>query len=274
MEIFLSEGIDDSPCILTVSPFFCAQMIYEIKRTVRYAETGIAGKLKPVSIFNYFQDIASEHTAEMGVSAWDLLPKGLAWVVFRYQLEIYKYPLWNDSLVIRTWRYPFQKLYELRIYKIYDDLKNLMIEAKSSWILTNLNTKKPVRIDRHLPTNLLTNHQMEIKNNLVALEPVARSDATRTFRIRMHELDFNRHVNNSVYALWALESIPPDILATHRPKKIIINYIGESLYGDRILSNTQYLESQPFPVFLHSLSSEQSQKEITRIQTTWENDGS
>lgn len=249
-------------------------MIYEIKRTVRYAETGIAGKLKPVSIFNYFQDIASEHTAKLGVSAWDLLPKGLAWVVFRYQLEMYRYPLWNDSLVMRTWRYPFQKLYELRMYEIYDDQKRLLIEAKSSWILTNLNTKKPVRMDRNLPVELLTGLQTEIENNLIALEPVAKADATRTFRIRMHELDFNRHVNNSVYALWALESAPADILTTHRPKKIIINYIGESLYGDRILSNTQQLDAHPYPVFLHSLSSEQSQKEITRIQTVWESDES
>jgi len=245
-------------------------MIYERKRTVRYAETGIAGKLKPVSIFNYFQDIASEHTAELGVSAWDLLPKGLAWVVFRYQLEIHKYPLWNDRLIIRTWRYPCQKLYELRVYEIYDDQKNLMIEAKSSWILTNLNTKKPVRIDRRLPADLLTDHQVKIDNNLIALDPIGSIDATRMFQIRMHELDFNRHVNNSVYAIWALESVPPDILTSFRPKRIILNYIGESLYGDRILSNTQQLNSAPFPVFLHSLGSERSQKEITRIQTIWE----
>jgi medium-chain acyl-[acyl-carrier-protein] hydrolase len=245
-----------------------SKMIYEKKIQVRYAEIGIAGKLKPVSIFNYFQDIASEHTALMGVSAWDLLPMGLAWVILKYELEIHHYPVWKDNLTIRTWRCNLQKLYELRKYEIYDDQKNLLIDAKSSWILTSLSTKKPARIDRHLPL-LLTDHQMEIEDDLTMLEPVAFPDFNRTFQIRMHDLDFNRHVNNSVYPVWAMESVPADILSTHAPQKIILNYIGESLYGDRIFSTTQKLDSNPTIAFLHSLTSENTQKEITRIKTVW-----
>ncbi|MCU0598122.1 MAG: thioesterase [Desulfobacterales bacterium] len=247
-------------------------MIFEKKIQVRYAEIGIGGRLKPVSIFNYFQDIASEHTAEMGVSAWDLLPKGLAWVIFKYELEIYRYPIWKESLNIRTWRCSLQKLYELRKYEIYDEKKNLLIDAKSSWILTSLTSKKPVRIDRHLPF-LLTEHHLEINNDLPALESISRADFSRTFQIRLHDLDFNRHVNNSIYPVWAIESVPAEILTTHAPQKIIINYIGESLYGDRILSFTQKLDSGSTGSFLHSLASEQTQKEITRIKTVWkEND--
>jgi medium-chain acyl-[acyl-carrier-protein] hydrolase len=244
-------------------------MIFEKNRWVRYAETGIAGKLKPGSIFNYLQDIASEHTAELGVSAWDLLPRGLAWVVYRYQLDIHRYPLWKDRLILRTWRYPFQKLYELRLYEIYDEKHDLLIEAKSSWILTSLKTKKPVRIDRHLPENLLTEHLIMIENDLISLDPVTVPDSQKTFQTRMHDLDFNKHVNNSVYAVWAIESVPPDIMTTHSLRKIIINYIGESLHGDRIQSNTQHLEANPSRVFLHSLISEQAGKEITRVKTLW-----
>ena len=244
-------------------------MIFEKTIHVRYAETGIAGKLKPVSIFNYLQDIASEHTAELGVSAWDLLPKGLAWVVFKYQLDIHQYPLWKDRILIRTWRYPIQRLYELRSYEIYDNTHNLLIEAKSSWILTNLKTKKPVRLDRNLPVHLLTDHQRPIENDLIALEAVAQPYSTKTFQTRMHDLDFNKHVNNSVYAVWAIESVPPEIMTTHVPKKIIINYIGESLHGDRIQSTTHQLSSNPSLIFLHSLISEHTGKEITRAKTIW-----
>ena len=244
-------------------------MIFEKNREVRYAETGIAGKLKPGSIFNYLQDIASEHTAQLGVSAWDLLPKELAWVVYRYQIDIHQYPLWKDRLILRTWRYPSQKLYELRSYEIYNEKNGLLIEAKSSWILTSLKTKKPVRIDRHLPENLLTDHLMKTENDLVALEAVTVPDFQKIFQTRMHDLDFNKHVNNSVYAVWAIESVPPDIMATHSLRNIIINYIGESLHGDRIQSNTQQLAANPSRIFLHSLISEQTGKEITRVKTVW-----
>ena len=152
--------------------------------------------------------------------------------------------------------------------EIYDDQKNLLIDAKSSWILTSLNTKKPARIDRHLPF-LLTDPQMKIENDLTTLEPLTLADFNRTFQIRMHDLDFNRHVNNSVYPVWAMESVPADILYTYAPQEITINYIGESLYGDRIFSTVQKLDSNPAKAFLHSLTSENTQKEITRIKTVW-----
>ncbi len=245
-------------------------MIYEKKITVQYAETGVNGKIKPVSILNYFQDIASEHTGALCVSAFDLFPKNLAWVVFRYEIKISEYPRWKDHLRIRTWRYPVNNLYELRQYEIFDDKDNLLISSKSSWILTSISTKRPVRLNKNLPEELMEGKQKPITNDLIALPPITSHDLSRSFDIRMHDLDFNRHVNNSVYVVWAIESICKQVIKTHRPKKIIVNYLGESLYGDRITSHTQELKTNPSHEFLHSLISNHSQKEITRLKTVWE----
>ena len=110
---------------------------------------------------------------------------------------------------------------------------------------------------------------MKTENDLVALEAVSVPDFQKIFQTRMHDLDFNKHVNNSVYAVWAIESVPHDIMTTHALRKIIINYIGESLHGDRIQSNTQQLAANPSRIFLHSLISEQTGKEITRVKTVW-----
>lgn len=245
-------------------------MIHEKKIKVRYAETGVEGKLKPVSILNYLQDITSEHTGKLGVSALDMLPKNLAWVVVRYKIDIYCYPSWNDSLLIRTWRYPLKNLYEMRKYEIFDDSGKLIISSKSSYILTSLTTKKPVRLKNNLPDELIEGHQKEITNDLISLPKLDKPDLTKSFSIRMNDLDFNRHVNNSVYVVWGTESIPSKIITTHRPKKIIINYLGESLYGDKIKVNTQTINTSESPSFLHSIINERDQKEITRIKTIWD----
>jgi len=245
-------------------------MIYEKKITVCYAETGVDGKLKPVSILNYLQDITSEHTDELGVSALDLLPKNLAWVVFKYQINIFTYPSWRDALLIRTWRYPLKNLYELRKYEIYDDTDNLLVSAKCTYILTSLATKKPVRLQNNLPLEMIENKQKVITNDLITLPKLTDPDLTRSFTIRMHDLDFNRHVNNSVYLVWGIESVPEEIITTHRPKEITINYLSDSVYGDQITSKTQRLDSNPSATFMHSIFNEHSQKEITRIKTVWE----
>jgi len=245
-------------------------MIYEKTQTVRYAETGVNGKIKPVSILNYFQDIASEHTGVLGVSAFDLFPKNLAWVVFRYQIQISDYPRWKDQLYLRTWRFPVNNLYEIRQYEIYDDKDELLISSKSAWILTSISRKKPVRLDKNLPPELMEHIEQAIPNDLIALPSIAHYDFSKSFQIRMHDLDFNRHVNNSVYVVWAIESISEDIISSHRPKEIIVNYLGESLYGDKITSHTQEIETNPSHTYLHSIISNHSQQEITRLKTVWD----
>ena len=245
-------------------------MIHEKKITVRYAETGVNGKLKPVNILNYFQDIASDHSAEMGVSAMDLLPRGLAWVIFQYQIDVLRYPTWKDNLRMRTWRYPFRNLYELRQYEIFDDRDNLLISSKSSWVLTSMASKKPVRLNKHLPTEMIDGLQQPITYDFATVPEINHGDATRSFNARMHDLDFNRHVNNSVYVVWGIESVPQDIIRTCRPTAITVNYLGESLYGDPVTVKTQRLRTHPSMDFLHAIINESTGREITRLQTRWE----
>jgi len=247
-----------------------AMMIHEKKFTVRYAETGVNGHLKPVNILNYFQNIASDHSAEMGVSAMDLLPKGLAWVIFQYQIDISRYPSWKDTIRMRTWRYPHRNLYELRQYEIFDDQDNLLISSKSSWVLTSISSKKPVRLNKHLPAEMLNGLQQPIVDDFATVPEISHTDATRSFNARMHDLDFNRHVNNSVYVEWGIESVPQDIIRTCRPTAITVNYLGESLYGDPVTVNTQRLPTNPSMDFRHAIINENTGKEITRLHTRWE----
>lgn len=243
--------------------------IYESSFQVRYAETGVSGRIKPVTLFNYLQDAASDHTALLGVSAMDLLPRDLAWVVFRYRLTIHAYPRWHDHVTIRTWRCPVQKLYELRRYEIQNTDGKLMVEAVSLWVLTRLASKKPVRLDRYLPNLLLADHQKEITNDFIPVPPAIRAGFHRSHAVRLHDLDFNRHVNNSVYAVWAVESVPPEMISTCLPSEISIDYIDESLYGDQVTTYTQNVDSGPENTFLHAQVSGSSGKEICRLRTVW-----
>lgn len=242
-------------------------MFHEQEIQVRYAETGIGGRLKPACILNYFQDAASDHCAKNHVSAVDLFEKDLAWIVFRYQIEIDRYPSWKEHLKIRTWRYPDKNLYELRRYDVFDKSGNAIIRAKSAWIVINLKNRKPVRLNRNLPSTMMTAEPV-IENSFPDITSPERIDFTRTFTTRMHDLDFNRHVNNAVFIIWALESVPPEIARNFLPVRISVHYIGEALFGERITARTTRLETNPNPGFIHRLMNPSGQ-EITRIMTAW-----
>lgn len=246
--------------------------IYEETLRVRYAETGVRGLIKPVSTFNYFQDIMSRHCGQMKASAHDLRQNGFAWVVIRYHINIRHYPGWNDRIIIRTWRQPVKNLYELRQFEICDDTGNCLISARSTWIVINLNTKKPARLNRSLPETMINglSHPVVLDTADTASVPeITRPDKQRYFNIRMHDLDFNTHVNNAVYIIWALETVPEAVITEMRPQEMMIQYIGESLYGDRIQSEVEYAGTADAPAFIHRMTSENTGKEITRLKTRW-----
>ena len=67
-----------------------------------------------------------------------------------------------------------------------------------------------------------------------------------------------------------LPGIAEEIITTHLPKEITVNYIGESLYGETVTSLTQILEANPSHTFLHSIINNNTQKEITRLKTVWD----
>ena len=211
----------------------------------------------------------SRHCGLMKVSAYDLFEIGFAWVVIKYHIKIINYPKWNDLITVRTWRYPFKDLYELRQFEIYDENGSLLIFAKSSWIVINLKTKRPARLSRSLPENMISGLMHPIADDISSVPEINTVDSEKSFQIRMHDLDFNTHVNNSVYIVWALETVPEQIITQYRPEEISIRYISESLYGDRIKSEIQYENTNPGTAFLHKLTSEKTKKEITRLKTIW-----
>lgn len=245
-------------------------MKYETSLTVRYAETGIQGRLKPGMVLNYFQDIASDHCAEMGISALDLLPRNLAWVVYRYQLHIYRYPVWKERIMLYTWRYPMNNLYELRQFDVYDESRRLIITAKSSWVLTRLDTKKPVRLKYHMPEELMNGHQLPVENDFSPIPEIDEPTHTRPFLVRMHDLDFNRHVNNTVYVIWALESVPQAVAGHCLPREISIQYQGDAVFGDRVSALTQPVAGSSDRDYLHTIFHDSQAAPITRVMTRWQ----
>ncbi|MFO7838467.1 MAG: thioesterase [Desulfosalsimonadaceae bacterium] len=246
-------------------------MRYETRVTVRYAETGVRARLKPGMIFNYLQDAATEHCAEMGISGIDLLPRNLAWVVYRYHLHICRYPLWRQQLLIRTWRHPANNLYELRQFDVLDENGELMIRAKSAWILTRLDSRRPVRLKPNMPEHIMNGHQAPVENDLAEIPEQSAKENARSFIVRMHDLDFNQHVNNSIYAIWALESVPQATAEKCLPAEIAIQYQAEAVFGDQVTAYTQEMGEKGGRDFLHTICSNgRSGAPLTRLITRWQ----
>ncbi len=237
--------------------------------TIGYSSINAQGQLKIVSLMDLLQDFASEHAHLLGLSGLDLARKNLAWVIARYQISIIKSPCWLDNLTLTTTRIPFKNIYEIRYFTLSYPDGNVAIKAKSAWVMVNRSTAKPVRLSRFIPDSLLKDREVDETLFFKDLQSPETIDMELPFRIRMHDLDLNRHVNNAIYVEWAVETVPETVPLAMIPESIHVSFHKESFYGNAILSRTQILNNENKINTRHSILLKDHPVELARINIQW-----
>jgi medium-chain acyl-[acyl-carrier-protein] hydrolase len=120
---------------------------FEKEFSIHVYETGPDGRLSLPSLFNYMQDIASDHAEKLGFGRDDLMKENRFWVLSRMYAEIVCWPLWKDTIVIKTWPNGTDKLFALRNYEVkYPDGRHIAY-GTSSWLILDQATRKVQRPD-------------------------------------------------------------------------------------------------------------------------------
>jgi len=226
------------------------------------------GKALPLSLLNYLQDAAGDHAAFLGFSIHDLLKKGMTWILSRYHVRFFRYPGLGENLSVATWPSGKQGPFALRDFEMADAGGGLVAAATSSWILWNVRTKQPARLEDNLPDGATVDRRA-LPDAFPSLPAVSTADREARFRVEMQDIDFNNHVNHAVYIRWALETPPEDVLRTARPNDIEAAYKGEAFYDDDVVSRAQTVEGGPGPAFLHDIRRAATGVELARLRTAW-----
>ena len=242
--------------------------MYEKEFQVRSYEVDLTGRVSPQTLLNYLQDAAGEHADRLGLSVTDLFRKGMTWVLSRYHVRFSAYPPVGQRLRVQTWPSGRSGRFALRDFLVVDEQGRPVAAATSSWMVISLETGRPVRLEEALPDySVLARRALE--DDFSALPKIEHPQGETCFRVRMADLDINRHVNNVIYAAWALESAPEHIMLEWRPASIEIAFRSSANYGDRVLSRVTALEEKGDPAFLHQLIHEGDGRELTRLRTQW-----
>lgn len=236
--------------------------------TVRTYESDSAGRLSPVSLLNYFQEAASAHAEELGAGIVYLFRQGLTWVITRYHLKLFGAPRWKTEVELTTWPSGHQGLFALREFELRDGKGGLAAAATSSWMLIDLETKRPVPPDQRLGP-YLRDPRRAVASPFDPLPIIDQADLERSFVVRMADLDWNNHVNHVIYVSWALETNPAGFLEAHRPAEIEVDYRREAFFGDTVTSRMKTLRPGPEPLVACTLTDENGRKELARLRILW-----
>lgn len=193
-------------------------------------------RIKPASVLDIFQDIASVQADNMGIGYDAMLSKGVFWAVARTKIEIVQNPAMHSVANARTWPHDPNRLMFQRDYSLRDLDGNLLVRATSEWMVLNIETRTIESVLDYCDTaNYEYAPDRAFDKKIRRTKPFAPEDATAgPFEVvpRESDVDPNGHVNNACYATYVLDVL--NLGESETVHTLQIDYRHEVLAGEKI----------------------------------------
>ncbi len=235
---------------------------------IHYYEADYRKRCLITSLLNYFQDLAFLHSDRQGAGLDYLADNKLAWVLYRLDARISKYPLYREKVTISTQVHSFVKFYAYRRFAVADAAGTAIAAADTVWLLVNTATKKPVKITGHMYEAFGVDNGEGSPLQFEAIGELTAADITHEYRVRYSDIDTNRHVNNVKYVDWAIETVPVNIIEDYCLTGVRVVYKQEATYGMSLKVHTQTTPTGDSTVCLHRIAGSDGQ-DLCRLETTW-----
>ena len=242
---------------------------YSKSYEIRYQDVDYTLKCKLASIMNFLCDIGNSQSEEVGDTIEHLMESGCAWVFYKYDIKINKYPKYRDIITVETQSIGFKKFYAYRGYTIKNSEGEVLVEAVALFFFINIDRRRPARIPEE-------KYELygEDKNNprdvdMEDVEKVEKVTNEKQFQIRYSDIDSNGHVNNVKYAELALEAVPEDIIKNYTLSRIKIIFEKETKYGDVVTILTEVKEEVDNEIKTVHLIKSKDGVELTKLEMNW-----
>jgi medium-chain acyl-[acyl-carrier-protein] hydrolase len=236
--------------------------------SIHYYEIDYKKRLQMTSLIDFLGDIATTQGESLGIGIDYLQENNLAWVIYKWDIKMERYPLLGEKIKIKTNPVSYKRFYANRDFEVYDEAGNQIVAAKSLWILVNTERKRPIRISQAVGLA----YGMEEETEVDTFEEIERVEEIQNqciFTVRYSDIDTNRHVNNTKYVGWAIESIPLEIILNHELREVKVVYEKETKYGDVVKVSTQIHNEENKVIAIHKIEDTEG-KELTLLKTIWE----
>lgn len=245
-------------------------IIFERSYSVNVFNTDLTGRLSPGALFSFFEDIAGRHALELGWGRDDLMKNGFFWALSRMVVKVEQLPKTWDEVVLRTWPRGTEAIFALRDLEMYDTSGKRLAAASSSWVVVDYNTRKAQRPDKMLSDmNYRFPEERALDTNArkVPTLPAGDHEMTR-LKVKLDDIDVNRHVNNARYVYWAVNCHDPEFISTHTPDTVEANYIAEG-HQSELVNIFAAPVDETGSTFIYSVKRESDGSELCRLRMKW-----
>jgi acyl-ACP thioesterase len=204
------------------------QAVWSESCAVRFGAIDKSDTMTLDAALDFFQEAAISHAENLGVGREAMARTNQVWILSRMSTLINRRPQYGETVTVRTWPRGGEKLFALRDFDMRDAADNPVIQARSCWLIIDIEKRRPLR-----PQSIMdTMPQNEGQDALAAAVNLAERPSLQKIAERQAlytDVDYNGHVNNVSYIRWIEDTVDPALLEQAARMRLDINYLNEIL---------------------------------------------
>jgi acyl-ACP thioesterase len=233
---------------------------------IYWYDADITGTVKASAICNYLQESAWRHASELGFGFEDMKSNNQVWVIISFKLKMEMLPRWGDKIIVETWPRKLERLLAMRDFEIKSLDGEPLGVATSSWMVLDMDTRRPCRVDKLESLLNHTQNRMALSEDAPLLKNSDKLDLNFEHQVQYSEIDHNGHVNNTRYIDWCYNSIPSSFHRQRQFHELTVNYLSEVRENEVIQIKRNDTNTDPT---LFQGSRPSNDKKVFRAEISW-----
>ena len=233
--------------------------------SVRSPEITPQYRLRRECVGFYFQEVFAEFCAAKEMAGYDMARIGLTWLIADAQIEYFEgdMPFWREKVETSIETAEISPLFFNAVFEMRCGGR-LCASGKYRSLIADAKTRRPKKFSEFagkFPN--AENRKIDFEKFGIQGEKIAQVAQ----KVRLPDLDFNRHLNNVRYLPRAIESIPEEIREQKILRKSLVKFVKEARMGDVIVSETFAISENEY---CHKLTRERDGAALCLAKTLWQ----
>lgn len=208
------------------------ELINEYCREVRVAsyEVGAQRLLKLSVLMRMCQETSEQHVDLVGLSYEKMYEDGIVFLLITNRARIRRMPVHNEKVTIKTHPRGVNGAQFYRDFLFYSGEEKI-IDVMQTSVIADPVTHKVMRPKKFLDYGIFSGEKVGPEDRVGKITVPEDLPLVGERPIRYSDLDYNRHLNNTIYGDILTDFLPGGAQG-NKYAEVQINYVNESAQGD------------------------------------------
>lgn len=189
--------------------------MYTYNTKVGFSQVDTERLMRIDALTALFQDVTCFQGEDIGNGFALLEPRQQAWILNSWQIEVKRFPAFNERITVGTFPTSFKGFIGNRNFVVKDDSDEIIVMANSIWTFMDMAKMRPAKVDEEFISKYELEEPLPMdysaRKILIPDTPDWEVTEREAVKVCEYHLDSNMHVNNGQYVQIASAYLPRDI---------------------------------------------------------------